>query len=180
MCACKQSQVVEPHHPAPIPRAAFESSTTIASTGRTFVFNNLPMDQATGETFCNEQGGHLAVYNSSYEQREVELYFISKGLLLPNYHKHYWLGYNSDSQAWPIFKPVDASVLPLTSPGAYNHFGILRFTNTSLSPVAEPNNYFGGEYCSVANKSQAYVGAWGWSDVTCGGQYVVMCMVQSE
>jgi hypothetical protein len=38
----------------------------------------------------------------------------------------------------------------------------------------------GSEYCAVANASQTYVGAWGWSDVTCGGSHTVMCMVQSE
>ena len=40
----------------------------VATSGRTFVFNNLPMDQFTGEQFCNEMGGHLATYNSSAEQ----------------------------------------------------------------------------------------------------------------
>lgn len=110
----------------------------------------------------------------------MEQYWVSKGLLLSNFHKHYWLGYNSDSQAWPLFKPVDASILPLDDPNSYDHWGILRFSNASVSAMPEPNNVNGGEYCSVANNSQTYVGAWGWSDTSCGGQYVVMCMVQSK
>ena len=199
----------------------------IASNGRTFVFNNQPMDQASGETFCNMMGGHLVSYNSSSEQREVrqlgprpmmsaagspwkgsnlrqqhvallcqrqgspatrvpsrslpqvEAYFVQKGLLLPLFHKTYWIGYSSDNAKWPLFKPADATVLPLTSPRAYNHFGLMRFTNTSIPALAEPNNLSGAEYCAVANFSQTYVGAWGWSDIGCGGQHTVMCMVQS-
>jgi hypothetical protein len=165
------------------------------------VYNNQPMDQASAELFCNTQGGHLASYNSSAEQREVraaplpaqhpgharraagpvqqrrcsrpagpegtprqpctsspphppnrphppllpqvESYIVSKGLLLPLFHKTYWIGYSSDSTKWPLFKPADATVLPLTDPKAYNHFGLMRFTNLSLSARAEPNNYFG-------------------------------------
>jgi hypothetical protein len=74
---------------------------------------------------------------------QVESYFVSKGLLLPLFHKFYWIGYSSDSTKWPVFKPADGTVLPLTDPKAYNHFGLMRFTNTSLPARAEPNNYFG-------------------------------------
>jgi hypothetical protein len=113
----------------------------------------------------------------------VEIDFINKGLLLPLFHKLYWLGYSSESTKWPVFKPSDATVLPLTSAGAYNHFGIMRFLDPALPAIPEPNNMAGSEYCTAANFSQTYVGAWGWSDTNCGGlgqEYPVMCMVQSE
>ncbi len=160
--------------------AAFDTYSTIATTGRTFIYNNLPMDQSSGQLFCNQKGGHLATYNSSFEQREVEQYFIQEGLLLPNFHKYYWLGYTSDGSNWPLFRPYDGSVLPLTDPKAYNHFGLMRFTNASIAARPEPNNFNGGEFCTVGNMSQTYVGAWGWSDTGCGGQNVVICMAQSE
>jgi hypothetical protein len=64
-------EVLPPPPPPPPAFAAYESSSTIVASGRTFIYNNEPMDQAGAELFCNTQGGHLASYNSSAEQREV-------------------------------------------------------------------------------------------------------------
>jgi hypothetical protein len=52
---------------------------------------------------------------------------------------------------------------------AYEHWG-------GDVGVQEPDNRFGSEYCAVANYSQSYRQAWGWSDTTCSGQsYGFMC-----
>jgi hypothetical protein len=41
--------------------------------------------------------------------------------------------------------------------------------------VQEPDNRFGGEFCAVANFSQSYRQAWGWSDTACNQMFGFMC-----
>jgi hypothetical protein len=44
---------------------------------------------------------------SQDEQTEVEGYWIKKGLLLPAFHKKYWMGARvSADEAWPVFRWV--------------------------------------------------------------------------
>ena len=44
---------------------------------------------------------------------------------------------------------------------------------------SEPDNRLGNEFCAVANYSQAYRQAWGWSDTSCNQQFGFMCRVDS-
>ncbi len=46
--------------------------------------------------------------------------------------------------------------------------------------VSEPDNTAGDERCAVANASEAYGGAWGWSDTRCSGSYAFMCRAAGE
>jgi hypothetical protein len=39
----------------------------------------------------------------------------------------------------------------------------------------EPNNVIAPEFCVVANYSQAFDGAWGWSDQNCEDRYIAIC-----
>jgi hypothetical protein len=41
--------------------------------------------------------------------------------------------------------------------------------------AAEPNNLVPPEFCSVANATQAYTTAWGWSDQNCDDHYTSIC-----
>jgi hypothetical protein len=43
--------------------------------------------------------------------------------------------------------------------------------------LAEPNNWKAPEYCAVANATQAYTTAWGWSDQNCDDKYIFMCKI---
>jgi hypothetical protein len=44
---------------------------------------------------------------------------------------------------------------------------------------SEPDNRAGNEFCAVANYSQAYRQAWGWSDTHCNQQFGFMCRVDA-
>jgi hypothetical protein len=57
------------------------------------------------EQYCNDLGGHLASWNSQAEQTEIENYWVGAGLLLPLFHKMYWMGaYLTDEDIWPGFR----------------------------------------------------------------------------
>ncbi len=53
------------------------------------------------------------------EQVEVEQYYVGAGLIIPAYHKFYWLGLST--QLWPDFKWVDGSKGP--DADSYEHWG---------------------------------------------------------
>jgi hypothetical protein len=50
----------------------------ISSSGHNFTFYGGAVGQAAAEEACYQQGGHLAVYSSYQQQREVEQHFISR------------------------------------------------------------------------------------------------------
>jgi hypothetical protein len=58
-----------------VPLRLYPAYSTAA--GNNFTFYGALMGQATAEAVCLQQGGHLAVYASYEEQREVEQHFIS-------------------------------------------------------------------------------------------------------
>jgi hypothetical protein len=49
---------------------------TSPTTGNSFLLNLTHQDQEGAEQTCRDRGGHLAVYASSIEQREVEQFYI--------------------------------------------------------------------------------------------------------
>ena len=55
----------------------------------------------------------------------------------------------------------------------YKHWGM-------DAGVLEPNNKQGLELCAVANASQAYSKAWGWSDTLCDKKFPMMCRMIRE
>jgi hypothetical protein len=52
--------------------------------------------------------------------------------------------------------------------------------NSDGSTVPEPNQMSGAENCGVANSSQVYGKAWGWSDTDCMAQGVSICKYMRE
>jgi hypothetical protein len=75
----------------------------------------------------------------------------------------YWLGLRVLT-VWPRFAPL----VPQAS--AYTHWGIAL-----PGGKMEPNNLRGLEHCAGANSSEAYNGAWGWSDEQCSLRAPFMC-----
>jgi hypothetical protein len=137
-----------------------------------YTLNTEPATFAAARQACQAQlGGDLAVFDSLAEQVEVESSFIAAGVLDPQAYRSYWLGMWIPSQlvsSWPNFKPV------VRSPNnSYTHWG-------TLQPGArkEPNGLTGPELCVVANYSQAFGGAWGWSDAPCALKTTSICKIR--
>jgi hypothetical protein len=75
------------------------------TTNNTYCLSTNLTGQADAEDYCNTLGGHLASWNSQAEQTEVEGYWIKAGLLLPLFHKAYWIGaVIGDEDMWPNFR----------------------------------------------------------------------------
>ena len=106
----------------------------------------------------------------------MEQYFISSGLIIPTFHKFYWIGL-SVSGLWPNFTWVDRS--PGPSEANYEHWG--RYISTGNEP--EPNNFdYPPENCAGANYTESFgnPGAWGWADWGCDQAFTFMCKISSE
>jgi hypothetical protein len=89
----------------------------------------------------------------------------------------YWLGMYlpyQDPRPWPDFLWLDGSPTPY--PPGYVHWGTMYVGEVGQF-AAEPNNWQAPEYCAVANYSQAYTTAWGWSDQNCDDKYIFMCKI---
>lgn len=125
--------------------------------------------QADAEATCQQEGGHLAVYVSDFEQTEIEAAYQQLGFLIPQYHKTYWMGIARTAKTG--MRWLDGS-LPGPSSGNYQHWGAYQPGN-----IPEPNSITGQEYCVAANYSQAYGSppAWGWSDTACNTQNIFIC-----
>ncbi len=79
--------------------------TPANSTNNTYCLNTNMTGVDAGEQYCNDLGGHLVSWNSQAEQTEVEGYWVNAGLLLPTFHKLYWMGaFLSDEDIWPSFR----------------------------------------------------------------------------
>jgi hypothetical protein len=136
-------------------------------TGSRFVLSTIKASQYEAEQACLAQGGHLASFKNLEEQAAVESFYTTAGFLLPAYHRYYWMGLDSTTSTWPKFRWMDRS-LPGPTDATYMHWG-------RDGVVSEPNNATGSELCGVANVSQAYSGAWGWSDARCSMSAPFMC-----
>jgi hypothetical protein len=79
-----------------------------------------------------------------------------------------------DPRPWPDFLWLDGSPRPF--PPGYVHWGRMFISDVGQF-AAEPNNWLAPEYCAVANYSQAYGTAWGWSDQNCDDRYIFMCKI---
>jgi hypothetical protein len=81
---------------------------TTNSTNTTFCLYTSNRNFSQAEAACQATGGHLAVFINGMEQQEVEQYFVTTGQLLPNWHKFYWMGYQSAN--WPVFQSIDKTI----------------------------------------------------------------------
>jgi hypothetical protein len=119
-------------------------------------------------------GGHLASYGKLAEQKEVEQHYISRGLLLPHFHKQYWLGLSSTTKTYPKFRWKDPKVLALDAPGAYVNWGIMVPQNKKEPFAIRPP-----ELCGAANFSEMSMGVGGWSDSNCNNAFAFVCKIRS-
>ena len=94
-----------------------------------------------------------------------------QGLLLPAYHQLYYIGLRVTVR--PTFAWMDPSVT--LSSGGYLNWGTLMPGN-----ISEPNNRVPPENCGVANFTERYNGAFGWSDTQCNITAPFMCRMARE
>lgn len=88
----------------------------------------------------------------------------------------YWIGLKVQQyETWPNF----GWVLPTHQSKLYNysysHWGVWR-----PGSHKEPNNIFPPEHCAVANRSEAYDGAFGWADMQCNIAVPYICECPCE
>jgi hypothetical protein len=83
-----------------VPTASSTNATYKSTANSTFTFYNQFLTQSAAERTCQDAGGHLAAFNTLAEQKQVEAYYIAQGLLLTDYHKHYWMGLTSSRSTW--------------------------------------------------------------------------------
>jgi hypothetical protein len=77
------------------------------STSHSYVLNTTAATFSQAERACARLGGAPVSYHRDFEQAEVEGYFIEAGVLLPGFHKRYWLGLTipyKDPRLWPQFQ----------------------------------------------------------------------------
>ena len=163
-----------PGPPPPPPPGPLRTFNSTLKPGYQYIWNTQPMNFSAAEQYCNDNGGHLAAYRTLAEQKDAETYFKSNGLLLPTFHRAYWIGLQSD--VWPKFYWLD-SVTPNPSSSTYQHWGTYSMGGKS---IPEPNNIVGTETCGAANLTQSYSAAAGWSDVDCSRKLPFMCLVMRE
>jgi hypothetical protein len=111
---------------------------------------------------------------------DVEWYFLEAGVLLPEFHKAYWLGLQIPefdlNRVWPWFVWGDGSPAPSTASNPsenYQHWGRMYLAGGKYRD--EPNNLEPPEYCGVANYSQTVDDVWAWSDQNCEDRHIFIC-----
>jgi hypothetical protein len=45
----------------------------------------------------------MASYSSFEEQYQTEQFFIDEGMLMPKFHKNYWMGLKTTEEDWPSY-----------------------------------------------------------------------------
>ena len=106
----------------------------------------------------------------------MELFYLEKGLLIPNFHKSYWMGLTSSPADPTFFTWIDGTPTPGID-RRYQHWGKLRMSDRNAPRVPEPNNMEGDEYCAVSNSSMVFGPSWGWADTSCNGSYPAICKI---
>ena len=97
--------------------------------------------------------------------------------MFPSFIKRYWIGLvaNATRANTHTFRWTDPSVLA-PSTATYLHWGRVLPSNT----VLQPDNFNGTENCAVANYTESYLDAFGWSDCLCNITAPFMCRVSRE
>jgi hypothetical protein len=167
ICEIKQASPPPPSPQPPEATAMYSNpSPTSGTKGNKYLLVNQPLAYFKALQYCADSNGYLAVYNSVLEQKEVEKYYTTQGVLNSSLtSRNYWLGYRVIS-TWPLFEPV----YPSTS--GYTHWGTYQ-----PGFRKEPNQVTGPELCAAANSTQVYGSAWGWADAPCAMALPFMCML---
>ena len=137
------------------------------NTNYTYILNTSFVTRNDAEERCRCDGGHLATFDSSAEQQEVEQYFISNYWLNIPYEREYWIG---------------LSLIKGSSPRKYNwtdrgdDLQAQAYQNWGLG---EPNNQAGNEDCGVANYSmRTGKQTGGWQDIACTRKFPFICRIK--
>jgi hypothetical protein len=165
-----------PPSPPPRPPPSPVNPTYTSPTSRTlYVFNATPADFSAAGEACAAAGGYLVTYATASKQLEVERALAQQNALLGARTPFYWMGLRVDNDAlyWPFFSwAVNGSGGAVLTSRSYTHWGTDRG-----GAGREPNNVCPPEDCAGANYTQAYDGAWGWSDAACDQQFPSLCEV---
>jgi hypothetical protein len=87
-------------------------------------------------------------------------------MLLPSYHRHYWLG--AKPAVWPLFRWLDGSAGPALRNLTVTFNGLTGWGHWVQLPGEdswEPNEPH--RTCAVASFAASYNGSWGWEDMGC-------------
>jgi hypothetical protein len=123
--------VLQGHLPTPRPPAALAAVPgpkvpyTSPITNSTYTLNTSATDFAAAEALCSAKGGHLASFGSFKEQKDVEDWMQASYLLLPNFHKVYWIGLRTNEFDWPSFRWLDATKPPVAP--SYVNWGAVYY-----------------------------------------------------
>lgn len=151
-------------------------------TKNTYMINTTLSTRYVAEDTCVGHGGHLVSYLRLDEQQEVEEFFIEQGVLLPTFHKRYWLGLEiaegDNNRLWPWFLWLDGSPDPSTPSNPSSNYAVWGRMYLSDGRIRdEPNNLVRPEFCCVANYTQSQDGVWAWSDQNCDEEYIFICKI---
>ena len=135
--------------------------------GYQITLTRLSFDDA--ENICRKNGSHLMSYSNSSMQQYVETILGDMGVLLPTYHKSYWIGLNTTGADWKdVWRWTNN--LPFMANKTYQNWGTYQ-----PGAVPEPNNITSAEFCAAANASQPVGPTWGWSDTSCFDNFISIC-----
>jgi hypothetical protein len=100
-----------------------------------------------------------------------------QGIMFPTYIKHYWIGLVANSTRFGNYNFAwsDPATPPPTT-GSYIHWGRVRPSNLAL----QPDNFYTMENCGVANYTETFVDAFGWSDCQCNLTAPFICRMSRE
>ncbi len=161
--------------PGSVPPLSYASSTNA-----TFTFSTAELAYSSASTFCMSQGGQMVSFQSLEEQQEVEDAYIDMGILIPGWHKAYWLGLTTKSTVEPRTWRWSDPFVPYFTVESYTHWG------TNSEGIGEPDNANPPESCVAGNYTQRFkdgvpeMGPWGWSDSSCSTKLPVMCRITRE
>jgi hypothetical protein len=103
---------------------------------------------------------------------------LPQGMLVPRFHRMYWMGLRSGVDTWPVYRWLDPYVPDPSARNGYTNWGstIASDGSFSLEP-SNPSALCGGGSWPMQRGSPP---AWGWAGEDCSAARVFICRVQGE
>jgi hypothetical protein len=100
-------------------------------------------------------------------------------MLVPRFHRNYWVGLNATEDAWPNYRWLDPYVPDPDSKRGFKNWGTVVNPDDG-SFVQEPSDP--GQLCGAASwpLQRGSPPSWGWTGADCSKEYVFVCRVQGE
>lgn len=99
-------------------------------------------------------------------------------MLVPSFHKMYWMGLNTTDDTWPTYRWLDPYVPALGSKRGFKNWGTVLSDDGSFSQEpANPGNLCAGASAAMKRGSPP---SWGWAGEDCNVERVFICRVQGE